>query len=285
MQQKIVLGTVQLGLTYGINNSLGKPSEAEAFRILDFAHNSGVKLLDSADAYGESLSVIGGFHKATSKYFEVISKFKIDNASITEKLKNCLELTGLPSLYSYMYHDFGDYASGRVMDELVALRDGRLIKKIGVSLYSVDQLKVVVNDSSVDLIQLPVNVFDLSADKMELLRRARISGKEVHARSVFLQGLFLRDPEMLTGNLFSFRPYLEKLNYFTKQMDIDLKKYALNFVLHQQCIDRIILGVERVEQLQENLSLMIDNFDISKCPKIELADQDMYLLNPSNWRL
>jgi aryl-alcohol dehydrogenase-like predicted oxidoreductase len=184
-----------------------------------------------------------------------------------------------------MYHDFADYRSGRIIDELVELKNSHLIQKIGVSLYSLEQLKLVVEDSSIDLIQLPANLFDLSTDKLELLRLARSAGKEVHARSVFLQGLFLRDPEMLTGNLVSFRPYLKQLRILSNELNVDLKQYALNFVLHQPYIDCIILGVERAEQLQENLTLMIDSFDLSKCPKIEIEECDMYLLNPSNWRL
>ena len=67
LKKKIILGTVQLGIPYGINNAAGKPSEAEAFRILDFAHANNIDTLDSADNYGEALQVIGRHRKVTGK--------------------------------------------------------------------------------------------------------------------------------------------------------------------------------------------------------------------------
>ena len=42
MNKKLILGTVQFGLDYGINNSLGKPSQKNIARILDHAYQNGM---------------------------------------------------------------------------------------------------------------------------------------------------------------------------------------------------------------------------------------------------
>ena len=60
---KIALGTVQWGLNYGISNKKGIPSKDELNRILSFADKSGINLLDTASAYGNSEARIGDFSK------------------------------------------------------------------------------------------------------------------------------------------------------------------------------------------------------------------------------
>src|SRR5687768_9379896 len=73
-----ILGTVQFGLPYGINNASGKPSRAHVFEILDYAHDQGIRVLDSADAYGDAQQLIGSFTKETGKRFLVNTKFKME---------------------------------------------------------------------------------------------------------------------------------------------------------------------------------------------------------------
>ena len=55
---KLVLGTVQLGMDYGINNSSGKPDQREAVSLLAAAYSKGIKYLDTAEAYGTAQQVI-----------------------------------------------------------------------------------------------------------------------------------------------------------------------------------------------------------------------------------
>ena len=48
---KIVLGTVQLGMDYGITNSYGKPEKLEALNILETAWENGIRRFDTAPGY------------------------------------------------------------------------------------------------------------------------------------------------------------------------------------------------------------------------------------------
>lgn len=285
MKNKIILGTVQLGLPYGINNSLGKPSEEEAFRILDYAFKNDIRTLDSADGYGDALSVIGQYQTKLNRSFSIINKFKVDASTVFEKLQKTLALLANSSLYCYMYHHYPDYESGIVRQELNDLKRTGVIQKIGVSLYGVDQLASVVDDQDISIIQLPVNLLDLSSEKVALLQRAKLKGKEVHARSVYLQGLFFKDPDTLTGNLIPMRPYLDKVRSMAKSHNIDIKKAALNHILRKEYIDYVVLGIDHVSQLVENLTLIDSAFDTSMFERLEVSSKDIYLLNPANWRL
>jgi aryl-alcohol dehydrogenase-like predicted oxidoreductase len=283
VNNKIILGTVQLGLSYGINNGLGKPSTKQAFEILDYAHEKGLWILDSADGYGDALKTIGSYIKKTSKSFNVINKFKFDEQDFRARFAKCLEELSTDSLYCYMYHHFPDYESGSAKIELKELKNSGKIEKVGVSLYSTDQLRKVVMDNDIDIIQLPVNLLDLDSKKETLLEEAKARGKEIHARSVFLQGLFFMDPDSLSENLSSMKPYLETLRSTADGFKCDLKKIALNYVLKKNCVDYVVLGVETVEQLEDNLAMVDPDFSVD-FENIIVKSEDRYLLNPANWK-
>src|SRR5215469_16533335 len=55
----LVLGTVQLGMPYGIANRVGKPSREEAVRLVTRAAAAGISQIDTARAYGDSEECVG----------------------------------------------------------------------------------------------------------------------------------------------------------------------------------------------------------------------------------
>ncbi|MGQ9581236.1 MAG: aldo/keto reductase, partial [Armatimonadota bacterium] len=56
---RMMLGTAQLGLEYGIANKLGKPCHEEAKAIIATAFECGINCLDTAAGYGTSEEVVG----------------------------------------------------------------------------------------------------------------------------------------------------------------------------------------------------------------------------------
>jgi aryl-alcohol dehydrogenase-like predicted oxidoreductase len=74
----IILGTVQFGLDYGINNKNGQMSEEEVFDILDLAKSTGISYLDTAAAYGNSEERIGSYiAQKNDIFFKIITKFDL----------------------------------------------------------------------------------------------------------------------------------------------------------------------------------------------------------------
>lgn len=286
MNKKIILGTVQLGIQYGINNVTGKPNQQQAYQLLQQAQESGIEILDSAEAYGDSLSVIGSFMKSSNSRFQVISKFIGDSQCLEDKLNKMLEETSIKSLYAYLYHRFDDYLSGNYKQELLNLKKKGKIERIGVSLYSLDEIKKVNDDSSIDLIQVPLNIFDLEEQKKDLLEGAKNNGKEIHVRSVFLQGLFFKDPHTLTGNLVAMQQPLQHLRSIASKYHLSIRTLCLSFALTQPFVDKVIIGIDSKEQLIENLKSAQSEFPkdlIGEIEKIKIPDRS--LLNPSQWKL
>src|SRR5438067_13409029 len=59
MTQQLALGTAQFGLDYGITNTRGRITAGEAASLLRQAWDGGVRVLDTARAYGNSEEVLG----------------------------------------------------------------------------------------------------------------------------------------------------------------------------------------------------------------------------------
>ena len=76
--KKLILGTVQLGKDYGINNTTGQPNFLQSQAILTTAYDNNIRFLDTAESYGKSHQVARDFHKTnTDKRFKVFSKLNL----------------------------------------------------------------------------------------------------------------------------------------------------------------------------------------------------------------
>jgi aryl-alcohol dehydrogenase-like predicted oxidoreductase len=96
MYNKIILGSAQFGLNYGINNKEGKLSTDKVFEILNYCKLNKINFIDTADAYGDSSKIIGEFQNTTSFNFSINTKFKTGSTSISEQLSNSLKLLSEP---------------------------------------------------------------------------------------------------------------------------------------------------------------------------------------------
>jgi uncharacterized protein len=282
-KSKIILGTVQLGMPYGVNNTSGRPSEEEAFRILDVAFDNGITMLDTADGYGAALDVIGKHYATSQKSFKIINKFKGDAVHLKASLEKALQILQRDSVYCYMYHQFADYASGAAASELNELKRLGKLEKIGISLYHIEELKTAVADPAIEVIQLPVNLLDLSREKTDLLLQAKAKGKEIHARSVYLQGLLLKDTHTINGKLSPLKKYLVQFHSACVAHQVDPKEAAFAFVCQKPFVDHVVIGIDNATQLLENLQLTTANINADWLD-LDVAADDAYLLNPSTWK-
>lgn len=286
MGDKLILGTVQFGLKYGINNSLGKPEKKSVFDILSYAYENGIKYLDTAELYGNAHELIGEFHKSHPKTkFNIITKFPHDfEDSLDNKINNYLSQLNVDYLEAILFHSFESYLNYKShLNNLVKLKS-KTVKYIGVSVYTNEQMNEVIDDINIDIIQIPFNLFDNLNLRGELINKAKSKNKIIHTRSAFLQGLFF----MKKNNPCSIRIKLEnELNIVEKisiKSSIPIGSIALNYCLMQANIDGVLIGVDSLEQLKENI-----DFAKNKIPNKYLDEinailiNNIELLNPSTW--
>ena len=285
---KLILGTVQFGLNYGINNLNGKVSLQDCHEILDYAFDNGIKILDSAEVYGNAHDIIGDFHKNNpNRKFKIITKLPhVIDDSIESKIEQYLKQLNVSQLHALLFHSFDTYKKNQIIiAKLNYFKSIGKIKYIGVSIYTNEQFKEVIEDSSIDIIQLPFNLFDNIYQRGNLLELAKLKDKIIHTRSVFLQGLFflpLESQNKIVNNLFEPLSLLHKL---AEQTGVSILNMALDYCLRQKNIDSVLIGVDNLEQLKLNLNgsgPYLDEKEINLIDNIMINNTD--LLNPSLWK-
>lgn len=285
MKSKIVLGTVQFGLNYGINNLIGRLSEEQVFGILDLAVRFGIQELDTADGYGDAVNILNKYLTKNPRSFDLMSKFA-DNGEkgFLEIFNESLVRLGVPYLEVYYFHKFSDFVAFQQFDKIELLKKAGKLNLLGVSIYSNDELEVAIESPELDVIQLPFNVLDRSARKIELLKKARRRNKKVYARSVFLQGLFFMDPMRLPVRFLPLSEQLMRIRQLASESGMSLHELCLNYVLHKDYIDRVLIGVDSDHHLIENMNSIHASFSDSVARSIENIDvPDVGLLDPRGW--
>ncbi len=273
---KLVLGTVQFGLQYGVN-SAGRPSQEVVKSILTEAAKGGINTLDTSSAYGNSEEIIGECI-TPDEYFKIVSKYPKGETPVGEMFNSSLKRLKVDKLYGYLLHHFEVYMNNpQVWDEFIALKESGKVQKIGFSLYTPEELEFILkNGSPFDLIQVPFNIFDKKF--LPYMKELHQKGVEIHVRSTFLQGLFFMDRNALPEKLQPMKKYLLQLDEFSKKSGLSISEIALNYNLQNPYIDGVLIGVDNVEQLRMNLNSIKDTpIDI----EIEVKEQE--LLNPVNW--
>ena len=292
------LGTVQLGLSYGINNADGKPSQETANAILNAALAGGINTLDTAGAYGDSEVVIGNWLKTIpteKRPFIVTKAAHLDHSSLENlrkdlfgRVKKSKENLGVEQLDMLMLHHFDDYLCDKenvrtVMQELKASGEVRFI---GASAYSHHDYAEIAA-TGFDATQIPINLFDWKQIENGGLKRLEESGMMVFVRSVYLQGLVFQKPETLAPHMEFARPTLEKFWGLCKKYDLAPATLALSYALSLPGVTSLVLGSEKAEQVQQNVALMEQAVDLSAEQMAEIRDLFLdtpeQVLNPGLW--
>jgi len=283
---KIGLGTAQWGLDYGISNTSGKSSEDDVYKIIELASSVGIKIIDTANNYGDSEKIIG---KNNLKDFMIITKTSTSltntKKSIKEIFFESLDNLGLKNIYGLLIHNCDDIFSNdskTKINELNDLKSMGYINKIGFSAYNKNQINKALTFFKPDIIQLPFNVFDQSLLHDGTLAFLKSLNIEIHARSSFLQGLLIMDIPKIPTYFNKWSDYLKKWHYYCYAIGASPKSVALTFSASQKLIDKVIVGVENEIQLLG----LIDIPNISNELELKFLNcTDENLINPSKWKI
>jgi aryl-alcohol dehydrogenase-like predicted oxidoreductase len=289
---QLVLGTAQLGLKYGIANNKGQLGQHKAEEILNFAWNSGIRNLDTAQAYGNSEEVIGSFSRANpNKIFNVITKLP---PNINYKNSREIRLAnntswgrlGVPP-GDILIHDaklLNDW-DGILGKTLTSMINNSEVKGIGVSVYEPDEFQKALTIPEITSIQAPFNVFDRRLLDAGLLTQATKLKKKVFIRSIFLQGLLLLRPEELPSKMSFALPTLIRWQKLCQNNFVSPLKASLGYVLSKAPNLSFVIGSETEKQIYENLLIIREpalnpNF-LKALNSFQIDDPRIY--SPANW--
>lgn len=284
---RLAIGTAQFGLDYGIANRSGKVSLQEIERILQYSEDCGINTLDTAIAYGNSearLGVLGVRDwKVISKLPSVPSSCKyVDdwvNSSVEGSLKR-LKVDFLDGLLLHRPDDLNGKFGDQLYASLETLRNTGMVKKIGLSIYSPNELELFDHFSELNIIQAPFNLLDRRL--MEVWNNFKSSANDmyIHTRSTFLQGLLLMSPEERPEKFGRWNELWSQYDDFITASGLSRLEVCINYVLSMKEINNIVIGVDTLEQLKEIcVAALADTNDFPS----DLITNDIDLLMPSRW--
>lgn len=268
----LVLGTVQLGLPYGIANRGGMPTEAAAVALVREAVERGVRLFDTARAYGDSEKRLG---LALADRPDVEITTKLDplaglpaDASVPEaaaaaraSVEASRKNLGRDRLDALLLHRAFHRSAwgGAVWETLGGLRERGAIGRLGVSVQAPSEALEALGDPLVGQIQLPFNLLDRrwhAGGVFDALRQR--PDVTLHARSVFLQGLLASSE----ARLWPAVEGVDAARLCRRIADVGQRlrrggpaDLALAFVRAEPRIGGIVIGMDNTAQLVSNLEL------------------------------
>lgn len=295
---KLTLGTAQLGMKYGIANKKGKPRLKDSFKILDYALNHGITTFDTASTYGDSEKIIGSYlhHKRkpiiVTKIPHIICKKQkptLDDVYeiVKNLIKNSCERLCLKKIPICLMHDPSDMIKydGLVEKALLSLKNQKIISKVGISAYTPDDVSKFLENKNLDVIQIPINILDTRLIKNGLLHELKNEGKDIFARSIFLQGLLLLEESEIPKKLTAVLKPLKKIKKICLENNLETEQLAFLFVRDLKEIISMVIGVETLDQLKRNMSMLgypsLSEQVVNQILKIGYVPEK--ILNPSKW--
>ena len=287
----LILGTAQFGQRYGITNFHGPPTEEEIRGILAIAWEKGIKAIDTAAAYGDSETILGKV--ISDAPWRIISKVPKNSKPLTGKaygrfLRNSiyqsLRKLRRSVLDTLLIHSAADLLSGEgpyLYDKLRQFQSEGLIRKLGVSVYTGTEIEKICGKFKVDVIQAPISILDQRLIESGYLSWVQREGIEVHARSIFLQGILLTPLEDLPKIFDPIKLHIARLHEVAESRGTTVLDLCVGFVSTLKDLDGLVIGVESKAHLQQILRSASAPQNIGDMS--HLAINDSRFLHPGNW--
>lgn len=311
--RKLVLGGAQFGGNYGINNVTGKPDIDQIRTILHKAYRTGIRVIDTARAYGDSEDVIGQTlqkHSNRGGEFRIVTKLSplsefnsIESETSFKEVERAVENSVLTSLFvlqmdsldCLILHRVNHLTAfdGIVWDYLKKMKSEGRIQSLGVSVQTPEELEQALSFIDVEHLQLPFNLLDFRWEKgIQTIREIKANRNlVVHARSALLQGLLITDDSSLWSRAGVDEPneIIRWLNRKVIEHNLEsVAELCLAYVRSQDWIDGVVVGMETLTQLEQNIYLFSkemlsqSTLDDIRNSKPLVSEQT---LNPALWSI
>ena len=287
MKNKIILGSANFDQIYGIKKNFIKKSEIK--KLFDLALKNKIKTIDTSPLYNKSEKIIGLLN---NNRFKIISKIpkppkNIKRENIQKWLKQnvmiSLKNLKIKKFECLLLHNANSLLCKNGDEIYKGIRNMKingLTSKIGVSIYDFNVLDKILKKFKFNLIQAPFNILDQRLVEKGWLKKLKKRKIEVHARSIFLQGILLLKHNQLPKKLIKLSKKLMVWENWLKKNKFSSLQVCLSFVLNQRQLDGIVVGYNNTNQLNQILKLkqIKNNFSL---PNLNIKDKK--LIDPREW--
>jgi aryl-alcohol dehydrogenase-like predicted oxidoreductase len=282
---KLVIGSAQLGMNYGLFNNK-KINRKEFKKIEKLVLISKINFIDTATSYGNSENIIGS---SKLKKLHIITKIKLPRKKnihiknwVSNEISRSLTKLKINKIYGVLIHDYKDLIGKNGRNYLLSLQElkrKKIIKKIGISVYSPQELKSIWKFWKPDLIQAPFNPLDnriLDSGWVNILKKFKV---KIFVRSIFLQGLLINENSSFAINKNS-KILLNKFRNWCYKNNVSLLQACLHFIKQFKKIDYLVVGFNNYNQLKEII-------DVFKKKQINIprkfSTKKINLIDPRKW--
>ena len=270
---KIIIGTANFVNPYGLKGIKLSSEIKNLSDIFILAGSHKVKYIDTAVNYGDIFQLLN--QHTTERPFNIINKFSPNHSKLED-----IDFDRTDVLLIHI-----NPTSPVVNDELFnifkSLKEKQPSLKVGVSIYDESDVPAQIYDLC-DVIQLPLSILDHQLLTGGFISRMKSKGKEIHVRSVFLQGILLEDAQFLPDKLEPLKKPISKFHQYCKSYDYSPFSACLSFVLNNELIDGVVVGFNSLVELEQILHFDKQNtYKDIIVPKLEISSPD--LLKPYNW--
>ena len=287
LAEKLTVGTASFGQAYGVANTHQLNFE-EVEQIVATCVTSGLRSFDTAPDYGSAESLLGACREENLKIYSKVPK-DCDLAAFSKlehSVFSSLESLDRSRLSGLSAHSVESFLKGgaKAADNFERLKESNLIDSWGVSVYTPDDLKAVLEVGSPDFIQAPASIVDrrfLTPEVSALLAKAKT---DLHVRSAFLQGALLMQPTALPPHLRELSPFLEKLSEFAREKSVPVISILLLFLANRAEIDKIVVGVNSLDHLTSIINAFQDaeTMDFQDAPFDDSFSHQV--VDPRTWK-
>lgn len=285
--KRLILGSASWASLYGKFNHDTMTPGALA-NLLAQAESLGINEIDTAPTYGDAESLLGQTKSGEIHVYSKVSQFDwaTSKESALKSVETTLKRTGVHQLEGIMFHSSKSLidSPGAALDFMNLLVESGRAKKWGVSVYTPNEVNIVMDLCNPDFIQAPISVADRRLEKSGLLGELRKRNIDVHARSIFLQGFLLQDPNSMPEKLSKFAAWLSKFEEISKNQGLTKLQMALLFIIGEPSYSRAVVGVNSVDNLLEVAAAATENTPIPDFNELpEIIDEK--ILDPRAWKL
>ncbi len=283
--KEVILGAAQFGNSYGISNSYGRLKKNTINKIFIAAIKNGITKIDVSDDYFDS-----SIKKIIKKFnFEICFKIPSIKTLSIEQIKEIINsnIRHYKKIHSISIHSPKDLLLKKklkqVINYLYLLKKKKLIKKIGISIYNEKELYLAskIFNKKLDLIQIPINLVDQRFAKKNIVKKIKELKLEVHARSVFLQGLLL----MKSKNKPKYFKKWNKIFTIYDKLTVRKKMFmCVNFVKQLNFINALVIGFSSPNQLNDTFLLEKKYKYKHLQSDINIKSDAIKLINPTKWK-
>ncbi len=292
LNKKLILGGAQIGTNYGISNNKTQ-TISNSKKLIDLCETNNIKIIDTAIEYKTPNKIIN--YIGLKKNFKIISKIphlkksqsikkyikELDNKIYSNLLK--YNKKKFEALLVHNSRDIQKKNGYLIYNKILDYKKNNLTKKIGISVYDKNSCLDILNKYDFDIVQLPINIFNHSFLVEKFLNKMKSKNIEIHARSIFFQGLIFINPENLN-------PYFNKVKnkFFDFHQDcnydrIEKINQCIKFLDNIPQIDKYIIGFNNDIHLNEFLNIKPKKYNLLNFKKYMIKEKKF--TNPSQWKI